>query len=600
MIVPMTKYHFLVHLPEKEAFLESLMELGVVHVVAAGSATTEEAEQLAGAIRDGEAVVKRFEKRDVHLAPEKPPRDWEAFPILTESAALEQELEDLKSRQVQYEKNIRTLEPWGHVPHGRLAALEKAGIHTRFYHYPENKFDASWAVDHALEIINRTDNRIYFMVFFDKPGAEFPVAHVTLPKTPIGELYEQLEQCLNRQHEIEKQLNDYASTYLPYLKEHIVMAKDRHRFMTVRQNVDDLDSHRLTLVEGWCPVTKEEALRKFLDANGFAYTTAGMERSGETEKAPVLLKNNRFAQLFEPIGEMFSLPAYSEMDLTAFFAPFFLLFFGFCLGDAGYGVILLLAATITKYRIRKKYKPFATLIQLFGVSTIVLGFFSGTLFGIEMLKSPAFESMRSLFLTQDQLFNAALVIGFVQILFGMGVQVYKKIVFEGWVHGLNKIGWILLLLSLVDIMLLKKLGSVSIGTAIAGAALVIFFGSPKDGALKSFGLGLADLYNVTGVMGDLLSYIRLFALGVSSAILGLVVNNIALSARGIPVIGIVLTILILVIGHTANLMLASLSAFVHPMRLTFVEFYKNVGFEGGGKPYEPFGKKIKNYREEKS
>jgi V/A-type H+-transporting ATPase subunit I len=119
----------------------------------------------------------------------------------------------------------------------------------------------------------------------------------------------------------------------------------------------------------------------------------------------------------------------------------------------------------------------------------------------------------------------------------------------------------------------------------------VLFGAPKRGWLKSMGFGLADLYNITGVMGDLLSYIRLFALGVSSAILGLVVNSIALSAQGIPYVGIVFTILILVVGHTANLMLASLSAFVHPMRLTFVEFYKNVGFVGGGKPYAPLARK---------
>ena len=143
-------------------------------------------------------------------------------------------------------------------------------------------------------------------------------------------------------------------------------------------------------------------------------------------------------------------------------------------------------------------------------------------------------------------------------------------------------------------MYLEKYPSMSLTTLILGAVLIVFFGAPEKGWLKSFGSGLADIYNITGVAGDLLSYIRLFALGVSSAILGLVVNEIAFSAQAVPYIGILLTGLILIVGHTANLMLASLSAFVHPMRLTFVEFYKNVGFIGGGKPYQPFARKSKS------
>jgi V/A-type H+-transporting ATPase subunit I len=597
MIVEMTKYNFMIYHRELDTFLEELMELGVVHVLPVGTVTDEEAENLTTAIREGEQVVKKFEKRKVQLTPEKPPENWDAFPILSESAQLELEYEDLESKILKYRKEVRQLEPWGEIPHDRIDRLREAGIMTHFFHYPENKFDEEWASDWALEVINRTNNSVYFVIFHPEKHADFPVAYTPLPTEPLATIRARLAECEARQAEINTTLNKYASTYLPYLKEHIVMARDRLHYCMVNRNVQVMDSHKLVVVEGWCPVTREAELQDHLDRNKTAYMTVA--DNGE-EKAPVLLKNNPFARLFEPIGEMFSLPAYTELDLTAFFAPFFLLFFGFCLGDAGYGLVILLAATIARGRIRKKYKPVAILLQLFGISTIVLGFVSGTLFGLELVKVQAFESMRRIFLSQDQLFNAALVIGLVQILFGMGVQVYKKVIFEGWLNGLNKLGWIIMLLSLIDIVMLKMLGMVSMVTVFLGTALIVFFGSPKSGAVKSFGLGLADLYNITGVMGDLLSYIRLFALGVSSAILGLVVNSIALSAKGIPYVGIGIMILILILGHTGNLLLASLSAFVHPMRLTFVEFYKNVGFEGGGKPYEPFERKIKTYREEKT
>jgi V/A-type H+-transporting ATPase subunit I len=237
--------------------------------------------------------------------------------------------------------------------------------------------------------------------------------------------------------------------------------------------------------------------------------------------------------------------------------------------------------------------------QLFGVSTTIIGFFSGTLFGLEMVNLPQFEALKHVFVSQDNMFFVALGIGFFQIIFGMCVQVYKQVKFFGWLYALNRIGWIIALPALIDVIGFKQFPQISLFVLIFGGALIVLFGSPKDGPLKSIGLGLADLYNVTGFAGDLLSYIRLFALGVSSAILGLVVNSIALSAKGVPYVGIILTILILVVGHSANLMLASLSAFVHPMRLTFVEFYKNVGFIGGGVPFKKFQKKYKSIKSKK-
>jgi len=149
----------------------------------------------------------------------------------------------------------------------------------------------------------------------------------------------------------------------------------------------------------------------------------------------------------------------------------------------------------------------------------------------------------------------------------------------------------ILLLSLLDIGLLKQLGPVSTYTAWGGVALIVLFSDPSVGLPGRVGKGLWELYGITGFFGDLLSYIRLFALGISSAILGYVVNNIAWQInQGVPYVGPVLFVLFLVVGHGANLLIASLGAFVHPMRLTFVEFYKNAGFKGGGRKYDPLRK----------
>ncbi|MCP4123504.1 MAG: hypothetical protein GY751_17275 [Bacteroidetes bacterium] len=593
----MSKYGFLVFHKERDAFLEKLQDIGVVHVITKGAVLDEQTLELANRIRESEVILKRFGKRKVHLRPELMESDMEVFPMLVGVAEMESELEEIQRKKILYAKQIEMLEPWGVIPSGLLERLKNdSGVHCRFYQYPENKFEKEWEQQYALEVINRKGGAVYFVNFTQEEDSSFPVRHLPLPKDSLEDSRAQLNACNLRELEINDILNDMASKYFLHLEQQIVEAKDQLDFKNISQQVDRLETHKLVVLEGWCPKTRESDLVEALEKDKVVYLAS---KPGLDEATPVLLRNNAFTKLFEPIGNMFSLPASSEMDLTPFFAPFFLLFFGFCLGDAGYGVVIFLAATIAKFIIKKTFKPYLTLLQLFGMSTTVMGFFSGTLFGLELLKVEAFESMRQLFMTQDQLFNAALVIGFVQIIFGMGVSVYKKIVFEGWLQGMSKIGWIITLLSLVDIMLIKGIPAVTSVSVWMGVGMVVLFGNPKSGPLKSIGFGLADLYNITGVMGDLLSYIRLFALGVSSAILGLVVNEIAMSAKGIPYVGFVVFILILVLGHTGNMMLAALSAFVHPMRLTFVEFYKNTGFLGGGKPYNPFRRKSASFKASK-
>ncbi len=127
---------------------------------------------------------------------------------------------------------------------------------------------------------------------------------------------------------------------------------------------------------------------------------------------------------------------------------------------------------------------------------------------------------------------------------------------------------------------------------VGGVASVFIFllNNLKRNVFINIGAGLWDSYNmVTGLLGDTLSYIRLFALGISSAVLGLVFNDLAINMSGdIPGVKQLVMLIILVFGHSVNLFMAVLGSFVHPMRLTFVEFYKNAGFEGGGKKYQPF------------
>jgi V/A-type H+-transporting ATPase subunit I len=281
------------------------------------------------------------------------------------------------------------------------------------------------------------------------------------------------------------------------------------------------------------------------------------------------------------------------MDLTPYFAPFFTLFFGMCLGDVGYGLLIFLALTFLQFN--KRFLPYRKALllgQFLGVSAIIFGALTGTIFGADLSNTtvPFLETLKWRFLTVDELFNLSLLIGLVQILFGMGIRVVNRSRMFGWMYGLSSIGWILGVLGGI-----AKIGFdwsvVGYILITIGLLFILLFSDPGKGIFTRLGLGIWDLYGITGLFGDVLSYVRLFALGLSSGILGLVVNNIAFSILdGGTIVGYPFFVIVLLFGHGLNFAISTLSAFVHPIRLTFVEFYKSAGFIGGGEPYKPFSK----------
>jgi V/A-type H+-transporting ATPase subunit I len=587
MIVPMRKYRLLVFHRDFHRSLEDLMELGVMDITTGSDVSSEETEELSLQLKLAGAMVSRLAQRKANPDSQAVPDSAGGVP-LDEISRLEEELEEIRRKQILHQQEIQVLEPWGEFRRASLERLRNAGVRTRFYSCAPRQFQVQWQQAYPLQVIYQDRDQVCFVIFEKGQEIEFPLHEVGLPQQSLSALQAAYAQNMAREQAIEAKLDEYAAHYRQWLQQEMERGQDRLQFLQATLNARRLPEHRLMLIEGWCPETARKRLLAWLETRQIPYVVAP---HGVDGPPPVLLKNNAFTRLFEPIGNLFSLPSASEWDLTPYFAPFFLLFFGFCLGDAGYGLVLLAGTTIARWRLDDRYQSYLRLAQWFGLSTLIVGLLSGTFFGLELASVPALFRFRGIFLEQGQLFNLALAIGFIQILFGILIRAWKNLQLRGWKYAVSPLGWIVTMLSLADLYVLAFAPAITGVTVWLGVTMIVLFGSPERRPLASVAFGLLDLYNVTSILGDLLSYIRLFALGVSSAILGLVVNSIALKALGIPYIGVVLFVLMLVVGHTANLLLASLSAFVHPMRLTFVEFYKNAGFEGGGKAFRPFAKR---------
>ena len=360
---------------------------------------------------------------------------------------------------------------------------------------------------------------------------------------------------------------------------------------------DSLADNKLVLLEGWVPEVKSEDVKSFMDNQGAYY-----EISAPTpeDNVPILFKNDKFSRLFEPIIRLYMLPKYNELDLTPFFAPFFMLFFGLCLGDTGYGAFMVLAVTV--YRLMAKnissgMKPILTLVQILGASTMVCGLLTGTCFGFNLydIQLPFLQKMKeTIALDNQQMFNLSLILGGIQIIFGMMLKAVNQAIQLGFKYAVGTIGWIFVILSsaIAFAGAMEMGGTVHMVFVVVGLLMAYLYNSPGKNVFVNIGLGLWDSYNMaTGLLGDILSYVRLFALGLSGGILASVFNSLASGMSPDNVIaGPIVMVLIFVIGHSINIFMNVLGAMVHPMRLTFVEFFKNSGYEGGGKEYSPFKK----------
>jgi V/A-type H+-transporting ATPase subunit I len=601
MIVPMKKYSFLIYHKEYTGFLNELQKAGILHVIEkqSGELADEKLREQYYLINQYNSVIKFLQKR----APEDKSESIaqaDAHKILQEIQNIQSEVENKTQQLSSLKKDIELVRPWGDFSFKDINKLSEHGFNVRFFICTARKFNDEWKVKYNTEVINHYGGNIYFVVIQkDEEDMDVDAEEINLPENSLSSLLKKQKDINNILTKSEEIFDLYAKKYIPLLISERDMLQEQFEFENVVFNTEKQVEEKLMLLEGWVPVDKQQEIDQFLNKSGIFFITS---EPGIEDKIPIKLTNSKYSRLFEPIAKLYSLPDYKELDLTPFFAPFFMMFFGFCLGDAGYGLLFVIVASVIKLRAKSNMKPLLTLIQILGGSTVIFGLLSGTFFGVDLLKADIkfLQSFKQIFLKPEEMFYFALIMGGVQIVFGMFVKILNITKQLGFKYSLSILGWIILITSTVSFILLKN----KIGPELlilkylyflilaSSLVMILFMNNPDKGLLGNFGKGLGDIYfTATGVFGDVLSYIRLFALGISSSILGYVFNYLALEMSGDTIIvSQVIFLLILVVGHSLNIFMATLGAFVHPLRLTFVEFYKNAGFMGGGKEYKPFKK----------
>lgn len=607
MIKKMQKYLFLIYHREYEGFLQSLRELGVVHIKETKNPKQFDTLQaLLAKRRDLADLRRRVKSLRSKDAPEVsvilPQSEEQGVAVRSEIEELLEKERDLASQITAQQREIDYWNIWGEYDLDLMKKLENAGYKLHFYVVASQQFKEEWIEEYRAIKVNDFRAQAYFVTIGQSGDARPEAEEVKAPTASMDEMQRKLETLQQEAEETHNRIVEFADTRLGELDGYDQFIERDFDFANALLQAEPEANDTLMVLEGWVPAKAEAKVAPALDGVPCYYEQVEIEAN---DNVPVKLKNNRYARLFEMITKMYSLPNYGELDITSLFAPFFMLFFALCFGDGGYGLLLLIGATVAKLKAKEdSVKSVCSMLMWLGGTTAIVGSLMGTVFGMVMpwTGGTILGSVPDTYiLNQNTMMYLSVVLGLVQIVFGKFIAGYKTQVQKGFKYGLATYCWAALILFGGLGLVAMKLGEGNPMLAMASKALLgiaalafviaLFYNTPGKNIFLNFGSGLWATYNnASGLLGDTLSYIRLFAIGLTGGILGGVFNNLAVQVGGgLPVgLNFVVMAIILLFGHGLNFGLCMISSLVHPLRLTFVEFYKNAEFEGGGRQYTPF------------
>ena len=589
MVTEMTKYNFILLSGDVEDFLKKLQGMGVMDITRSLKPVDEKSEYLsskAGTFRKALSLLKDVTPAEFA---EKVEGDLASNVIETIN-----EKEVAENQVNQLAKEWEERQPWGKFDVENFKKLEEQGLKLHFYKVKTSAIDPSWKENYALSEISNDGNTTYFVVVSDDENYDFPLKEMPAPDSDASTIEKKIDAL---RYEIEKK-----ERHLAELKCH---EKDIQKELD--RTVSKLDLHLahmsgtkaaedyITVFEGFAPAEKEAELKDMLDREGVLYL---VDKAKSDDNPPIKLKNNKFVSMFELLTDMYGRPKYNEFDPTVFISIFFMLFFAFCMGDAGYGLVLI-GASIALKKVLGNIAPLGITL---GVATTVIGLLFHTFFSVDMLTwSIIPEAVKKCMVPTeiagfDGTMVLAILVGIVHICLAMVVKTYQSTKVNGFLNSLGTWGWTLLIVGGVIVGGLALIGVIDsvltkwiiIGLGILSALGIFFLNDLHRNPLLNVGAGLWETYNTaTGLLGDVLSYLRLYALGLAGAKLGEAFNAIGIQALGDGGAGWIAFILIVVVGHTLNVAMCVLGAFVHPLRLNFLEFFKNSGYEGTGRKYNP-------------
>ena len=605
MIEKMKMVYIVSSVSKKDEMLDGLRNLGILHLSEKKSPQRAVSERFTSLSKTASALMD--------YAPDKKSKNKEEVPILTDTQFEEMyqgvlTAMDKKSALIQEisaaNAEIERIKAWGDFEPGELKQLKEAGCDLHFYRLGKNDYTMV-AEDPEIRFVRLASiDKMDTVAVLGTLPATIPAAEFSIPEKGISELTKEIEiaqQEIAACDEVLKKAAVYDSSF----QVQMLKAQNAENYSSASETAENDDD--FVWISGYLP---EDELDKFKTAakeNKWAW--AQEDVSEEDTQIPTKVKYGKLSRLIKPLFDILGiLPGYRESDISLWFFLFFTLFFAMIIGDAGYGLLILIG-TIAYVAKTKKRDNTVYLLFVLSISTIIWGAITGTWFGMEkamevpLLKAmviPNFANYPEYFgvtaLTQQNtIMKFSFSIGAIQMALGSLISIKKKIGEKNlsWVADL---GWLVAIIAMYMLSLYLVIGekiSVKPVFALIGVAFitVVLFGgmAPDRTFAQGIKAGLADAFtvflNTISCFGNVMSYIRLFAVGMAGLAISQSFNGIAAGFHG-PLI--ILGVVVVLIGHGLNIIMCFLSVVVHGVRLNVLEFSGQAGLEWTGIAYEPF------------
>ncbi len=609
MIVPMKKVSVIVQAHNKKSMLRTLRKEGVMHIFTE-SVRTEKSEDLKKQmdelvkVRSGifDLVDPKKIPKQKHVSEEVFVELHERFQQLLETKA------KLEEEVTKDNASIEHLRPWGDFNPDEIAQLARDGVSLAFYTLSKKDLKA---LDPTIPYIELSPiGPLQVIALVDATlDSNVGATRFFIPEIGLAELLERNAYDKQRLVEIHASLKE-AGIYLDAYQFRMDRADQELHFEQVSEASDGGDD--LTWITGYLPEPEEKAFRSFASNQGWGYLIVDPT---EEDDPPTQVKYAKGVGIIKPVFDILgTVPGYRENDISLWFLLFFTLFFAMIIGDAGYGLVFLLAAGGMHIK-AKKANTMVLLIYVLSVATIVWGSLTGTWFGSKMILEsmpflqklviPSISNYPEMFgldavTAQNQVMKFCFIIGAVQLSLACVLNIVHKAPKKD-MSLFADVGWMIDVMALYFIVLQLVVGE-SVNFAIAGGAvgvgfvLVVVFGAQGPGI--SFGKGLASglggffttFLNTISCFSNIMSYIRLFAVGMASVAIAQSFNSMA--GGMLSGFAAIAGVLVLVIGHSLNLVMGLLSVVVHGVRLNLLEFSGQLGMEWTGISYEPFSQTV--------
>ena len=586
MIVKMSKVAVLASASDINQSLVKLRKFGLLHIKHINPPSGENVARLEKDLEDSVKVISMLSGKS---------RERESLPFEAAEIAVKDTLhilferKQLLSRKEEVERKLSWFEDWGRISYGPLKELSRAGVFLKLYIVNKKEFK-SLPSDKPVFLIKRERRRFYIVFASQNKNESLEFEEVLFPDQDPFSLKKELKTINNWLEDISLNL-DFLSSYRGSFEKYRKTVSQQLEFFKVRAGMAEEEG--FCYIQGFLP--KEEAinLRNLVKKEGLALLA---EEPGDVSEVPTFIRNPRWVNIIKPVFQfMGTVPGYNEYDISGWFLVFLSLFFALLIGDAGYGLVFLLITLISRRAFKTAPQEVFSLMYVFSLSTVAWGAVSGTWFGAEQIaKLPFFnrliiERINS-FTASNQGFMIYLcfLIGVVHLSIAHGIAAFRYINSR---IALGQIGWISVLWGLFfvagKLVLNRPLPHVTMILLVTGIIMVMLFSA--EGSFKKSLLSLSDLpLNVISSFSDIVSYLRLFAVGYATVIVASSFNNMAFNIGGPALLKGFIAAIILFLGHGLNIVLGLMAIIVHGIRLNMLEFSGHLNMQWSGKEYAPF------------